>query len=262
MIITEDPALRTQALAALANEYNMASHRPGLHQSELSYCLTKSFWDRTSPLPLTEKEILLFSIGFGMERVILAREEIPKELILDGISCSLDTISLFGPADLKTTRMRAKGRKGEDGFQPPDGWKRQFMAYRYVLNKQMCKCGHEKKYHWIPAKWRDQNGPVPCWDCLNKECKNFESDPTYSVHDFGVIIIHLVEPEISAYRFQFSDQEMEENWSRLLDRSNQLESMLASNDPMPFTTNEEWECTHCRYKLMCQLEASKRGVYR
>lgn len=249
LIITPDPVLREEALKALAEEYKLNSRRPGLHQSEISYCLTKSFWERTSPLPLTEKEILLFSIGFSMERVLLAREETPSELVLDGISCSLDTISLFGPADLKTTRKRAGGRKGEDGFQIPDGWKKQFMAYRYVLNfyirNELCLwCGHESHY--------TRN----CWDDCKCLGATFPDDN--DGHDFAVVIVHLVEPEISAYRFQFSDQEMEENWSRLLDRSNQLESMLASNDPMPFTTNEDYECQYCRYKLMCELEASKR----
>lgn len=232
LIITEDPVLREQALKALAEEYGMNSRRPGIHQSEVSYCLSKAFWERTSPLPLTEKEILLFSIGFSMERVILAREETPKELILDGISCSLDTINLFGSADLKTTRMRAKGRKGEDGFQPPEGWKKQFMAYRYALNRT------EEDKHW-------------------PNYVHHNDMPGYA-HDFGVIIIHLVEPEISAYRFQFSDEEMEANWARLMTRKTQLESMLETNDPRPFTTNSDWECTHCRYKLQCELAASQR----
>lgn len=254
MIITEDPALRTQALAALQVEYGMTSHRPGLHQSELSYCLTKSFWDRTAPLPLTEKEIVLFAIGFAAERVMLSREETPKELILDGISCSLDTISLFGPADLKTTRMRAKGRKGEDGFQPPEGWRHQFMAYRYALNRitieaKMAALKLEQEVDFY-GRYQFRQDVIDLWvyaDSLPKV-----------EHDFGVIIIHLVEPEISAYRFQFSDEEMEANWARLMTRKTQLESMLETNDPRPFTTNSDWECTHCRYKLQCELTASQR----
>ena len=227
MLIEEDPALRAAALDLLRSEYGMAEQRPGLHQSQLSYCLTKAYRDIREPIPPTDTEVKLFAIGFGLERVLLASEQSPAEIVVDGISCSLDTISLFGPSDLKSTRMRAAGRKGEGGFQIPQGWIRQFMAYRYALNY---------KYGYAIE------------------------EPSGKIYDeylqFNVIIIHLIEPELSAYRLHFTAEELEENWSWLLTRASQLESMLAANDPMPFLFAEPWECKSCRYNLMCSLEAS------
>ena len=212
MQIVEDRELRALALDALRVEYHMAERRPGLHQSELAYCLSKTYWERTDPSPFTETEVLLFAIGFGMERVVLAREVQPEPLEIDGIHLSLDTIKLFGPADLKTTRKRAAGRKGEDGFQLSDGWVKQFKTYAYGIK----------------------------------------------VLEFGVVIIHLIEPALSAYRLHFTQEELDENWEWLLQRKATLDQMLAADDPQPFRHNEDWECDHCRYKLKCQLSASIR----
>lgn len=216
MQITPDPDLRQAALDALRKEYGLTQHRSGLHQSELSYCLTKSYWDRSEYYsPPTEHELKLFTIGFALERVMLRpHEEQPPEIVIDGISMSLDTINLFGPADLKSTRMSPNGRKGEDGFQFPNGWVKQFAAY--------CKA--------------------------------------LGILSFGVVVVHLIQPEIAAWRIQFTQEELDDHWGWLLDRSNQLESMLNSRNPAPFETNEEYECAGCRYKLLCELTASKNRL--
>lgn len=208
MLITPDPELKQAAIEALRAEYGLHQHRDGLHQSELSYCLTKAYNDRRHYQPPTDYEVKLFSIGFGLERVMLRpAEEQPPEIEMDGIRLSLDTIQLFGPADLKTTRMSPNGRKGEDGFQFPNGWVKQFAAY--------CKA--------------------------------------LGVLAFGVVVVHLIQPEIAAWRITFTQEELDSHWGWLIDRSNQLESMLAADNPAPFETNEDWECDGCRYKLSCEL---------
>ncbi len=248
MQITEDSELRKKAIAALVSEYKMDQQRPETHQSELSYCLTKAYWNVVDPEPPTEKEVLLFSIGFGMERVLLSKEGTPAELEVDGIRCSLDTVDLFGPSDLKTTRLRATGRtyclicndpyRGHsqrthghsyqrsepEQFVWPEGWKRQFAAYRRVLNI-----------------YAERNGePVG--------------------FTFGAIVMHLVEPEMTAWRIVYTREELEENWARLLTRRDWLESMIAAQNPEPFQTNEDWECKNCRYLLRCQLEGSLNAL--
>ncbi len=219
MQIVPDPELKRLALDALRTEYGMDGIRPGIHQSQLIYCLTKSYWETTDPEFASDKEVLLFGIGFGMERVILRPfEKQPEPLEYQGIVVSLDSIHQFGgPMDLKTTRMSPTGRKGEDGFLWPDSWKKAFMAYRYVLNQL------------------------------------FPEDAAY---DFGVAVIHLIQPEMTAWRVIYEPWELEENWSTLLTRRDQLDSMLAGQNPMPFQFAEDWECTNCRYLMRCQLTKS------
>ena len=208
MLISPDPQLKAEAISLLRKEYGLTQHRDGFHQSELSYCLTKSYWDRTAWQPPTDYELKLFCIGFALERVMLRpHEEQPPEIVLDGISISLDTLELFGPADLKSTRMAPNGRKGEDGFQFPQGWIKQFAAY----------------------------------------CKALK------VTTFGVVVVHLIQPEIAGWRITFTQAELDGHWDWLLNRKAQLESMLAASNPAPFETNEAWECDGCRYKLTCDL---------
>ena len=136
MQFVPDPELREAALEALRNEYKINVDRPGLHQSALSGCLTRAYHDKTDFNPPTDKSVGFFVIGFAFERVLLASEESrPESFEVDGITLSLDTKNLFGPADLKTTRKNPNGRKGENGFQPPASWPVQFKAYRYGLNQ-------------------------------------------------------------------------------------------------------------------------------
>lgn len=222
MLIESDPEFRRNALNALRAEYSTDEGRQGLHQSELVYCLTKSWRLRNEPLPATDKEVMLWSIGFGMERVLLSRELTPEPIVVDGISLSLDTLKLFGPADLKTTRMRAKGRKGSDGFELPQGWKRSFAAYRYGLNVQ-------------------------------RETEGLE--PEYT---FGVICVHLIEPEVTAWQITFTPNELIDNWFWFLRRKANFERMLDTDSPEPFQhlEGEDWQCQHCQYSLTCQLQGS------
>jgi hypothetical protein len=216
MQVTEDPQLKQQVVAALRTEFGMDSHRPGMHQSELSYCLTKAYWERTAPMPPTETEVTLWSIGFALERVIFVGQQQPEPLVLDGVTLSLDSLSLFGPVDLKSTRMRANGRKGEGGFQVPDRWKKQMAAYTYALIML-----------------------------------GLATEPS-----FGIVVMHLVEPKITAWQLTWEMHELAEHWAWLMDRSNQLENMLATQQPMPYQSNESWECEHCRYSLMCSMQKS------
>src|ERR1700749_859887 len=119
MQISPDDQLQRAAVEALRSEDNMGVPRSGVHQSVLSHCLTRSYWDATDPEPITEKQVMYFALGFGMERVIFDRDH-ETPIVVDGITLSLDDITKFGGGvDLKTTRMSAKGRKGEDGFPFP-----------------------------------------------------------------------------------------------------------------------------------------------
>lgn len=238
MQISADPELRSKVIDAIAKEYNIGSGRPGLHQSELIYCLTKSYWARTAPEPPTEKEILLFSVGFMMERVIF--KETPEPIELDSITVSLDSIVPFGPIDLKTTRRWAKGRKDEDGFQWPESWKKAFAAYRHVLNEVMCGCGHLLTSHIYNL-------------CQSCPCGHPEKKPSY---DFGAVVLHLMEPEMSAWTITYTPEELEAHWEYLLGRRDQFHLMLVNEDPQPFVHNEQWECRDCTYLMRCQLQGS------
>ena len=98
------------------------------HVTELIYCLTKAYWQRTIPADLTDEEALLFSVGHGLQGLIIPGREVRG--VCEGIHWSADQLDMAGDSiivgELKTTRKSAR----KDDI--PDGWLKQIMAYCYA----------------------------------------------------------------------------------------------------------------------------------
>ena len=120
--------LRTYLLDRLRSEY--LSEKPFPHLTELIYCLTRSWFDRIDSLPPTEDELLRFSIGFGLERVLISGLE-PEKYIVDGIHLTPDFLPDYGSGgihgELKSTRMWPP--KAGETARIPDTWLEQTMGY-------------------------------------------------------------------------------------------------------------------------------------
>jgi hypothetical protein len=65
-----DSQLRNELIGRLRDKY-ITDREDWPHLSEVIYCLTKSYFERTDPIQVTEKELLYFSIGFALEDVLL-----------------------------------------------------------------------------------------------------------------------------------------------------------------------------------------------
>ena len=131
MKIVANPALGHRILDELQAEYHQDKPLP--HLTELIYCLTKSYYDRVDPLPATDREILLFSTGWGLERLLLGQDKDREYKQCDGISYEPDPFYIRGlpPGELKTGRMATKTipEKGIAGV--PDSWKKQMLGYMH-----------------------------------------------------------------------------------------------------------------------------------
>ena len=116
---------------------------------------------------------------------------------------------------------------------------------------------------WLGAK----NGGLPhvfdelghCLRCFaNAESCDYPCEEGF---DFGVVVVHLIQPEITTWRVTWTPQELNNLWAETLDRANALESMIAADDLQPFQHRlGEWECVSCSRSLTCQLEASVRAI--
>lgn len=128
MLLISNPALSRQILQLLEAEYKQDKPLP--HLTELIYCLARSYYDRVDPLPATEREILLFAIGCGLERLLLKHQRKVDAGVVDGIHFTPDFLAFTDlPGELKTGRF---GRKRiEEGV--PDTWKRQILGYMKCL---------------------------------------------------------------------------------------------------------------------------------
>ena len=126
MIQVQNKQIERELLDALVQKYITSRERSGIHVSHLIYCLTKSYYELTDPLPPTDNEVMLFSLGFGLENLLLREESHSVTGELDGIKYSPDFVPLSsGKAELKTTRMST-------GKAFPETWLEQIMAYSYA----------------------------------------------------------------------------------------------------------------------------------
>jgi hypothetical protein len=116
----KNPELRRRILRYLADKYKLLTVREGIHLSTLVYCLTRSFLDQATATEPTDSEIMLFSLGLGLQDVLTPPDAITPVYEKDGIIYSPDfRLVLDGiTCELKTTR--ASSNKYIEAF--PETW--------------------------------------------------------------------------------------------------------------------------------------------
>ena len=220
MRIEENPALVRETLELLKQEY-MGEPRKGLSLTTLLYCLTKSWKDKHEPADPNDKELNMWSVGFGLERVLIQSRMVKQVWVMDGVTMHPDFLTLDGVlADLKSTRAGPK----PPTFDTYGGmWLRQFMGYARYKIRTAIAIGETVDF------------PYP----------------------FDVLTFHVIQAEMKAWRFWFDEAEIEANWEHVMFRKQVMEvSEMTGVMPEPFAFNEDWECRECRYLLGCQLFAS------
>lgn len=124
---TEDPQLADKLLELI--EADMRKDKPLPHVTELIYCLTRSYNDRFDHIPLSPKEVTLFSIGVNLEKTFLKGLRQQERGECEGIHFSMDFLTVDERlGELKTTRM-APGKNPKDF---PTTWNKQLLAYMYT----------------------------------------------------------------------------------------------------------------------------------
>ena len=225
MKFEQNPRLKTELLTRLRTKYiNPRAEMP--HLSELLYCLTKAAYERRSPIPVTDAELIMFCIGFGLEDVILRDDDTvaPVTVEFEGVWMTPDYVVL-GPdneLDLKSTRMYPDN-DGSPKRGWPEGWIKQFMAYSY--REAMTRLGHAPEYF-----------------------------------EYSVGIIYLTPARLEVGTLTWTRAEVLENWEKIATRRNIFMGLMGANQiPTPFSYNEDWECKTCRYKLRCIGQASQNA---
>ena len=225
MEFRRDPQLERELYTRLREKYR--TEKPLPHLTELLYCLTRSYFDRVDPLLPTDKELVYFAVGFGLEEVILRSKgaAAPESTQLDGIWLTPDYVRLTGgEMDLKSTRMYPGSDDGTPKMGWPDTWIEQFKSYAY----RMALSAHGL----VPAT-------VP----------------------YSVGVVFIIPAQLVCGTFIFTREELEHQWEyNKMRRGVFMLHMEHRTIPQPFTWNKEWECRSCRYVLRCQEMAKQGGT--
>lgn len=212
-----NPEMDRLILDHLADLYSIKRKREGIHLSTLIYCLTRSFFDQLAPVEPTDMEVMLFSLGYGLQDVLTPKEAVTPVYEKDGITFSPDfqlnlvgqkkvTMSEMVTVELKTTRMSSN----KEEF--PETW------LEYIMG-----------------------------GCYIRGINEYELSILHMLGNYRPPF-----PEIKSYKLIFEDEELRDNWDYLLSRKAIYEEALTSNKPpTPFCYCKLWECKNCRYKLQC-----------
>lgn len=125
----DNPEMSRLILNHLADLYQIKDKREGIHLSTLVYCLTRSFFDQLSPVEPTDMEVMLFSLGYGLQDVLTPKGAEINTYQKAGITFRPDfQLRLAGDTcELKTTRMSSN----KEDF--PETWMEYIKGGCYML---------------------------------------------------------------------------------------------------------------------------------
>lgn len=277
MIIQESKELHDAFLDRLKAKYRLVANRSEdgkIHLSDLTHCLTASYWDRVDYSPPTDEQALAFARGWLLEDFSIADIHV-EPFEVDGVWMSVDMLLDGLPGDLKSTLLAPESSSGCAVCGEP------LKGHSKALLREVCDlCGHKHIDHEDDANCQMQNCPcdkfVPMehhpyvkgiprpfafpveWErrfaayrwALNESLMDRTSTR------FGVVVFHLIQAVVKAYELRWTPSELDEAWAWVMYRKDLLEKMLFAEDPQPFKHNEDYECTNCPYNLRCGLQAS------
>lgn len=100
--------LKRKILAHLADLYKIKEVRETGHLSSYISCRTKSFLDHQGTTEPTDEEVLLFSLGYGLQDVLTPKDATAPVIEKHGITYRPDMILSNRLNEIKTTRKSAK----------------------------------------------------------------------------------------------------------------------------------------------------------
>ena len=136
MIVTDAPeSVKREFLDRLKKLYGFTQHREGIHLSDLTRCITKSFFHKDSPkIEPGDIETLYWVVGIGLENALNYNETSPQGQTKDGVIGTPDTFiySTKDWGEVKTTRM-SFDTDGNPKHGWPDEWVKRIKGYCFLM---------------------------------------------------------------------------------------------------------------------------------
>ncbi len=112
----DNPELKRKILDHLADLYKIKEVRESNHLSSYISCRTKSFLDQKGTAEPTDQEVMLFTLGYGLQDVLTPKDATAPVITKDGIIYRPDMILDSRLNEIKTTRKSAKYHFMEDSL--------------------------------------------------------------------------------------------------------------------------------------------------
>lgn len=126
------PNTTSEIINTVKEQYALSHQREGIHVTDLTLCLRVAYFNKTDPLPPSDKSVVYFIRGLGLQDVLL--KHLPTEVReVDGITMSPDYYKDETIAELKTTMM---GKKRLDSHDFPKHWIKQIQAYCFGFEEE------------------------------------------------------------------------------------------------------------------------------
>jgi len=203
--------------------------RTGVHCSDLIYCLNKQALRRLKPLPTSEDNLLLFSLGWATQRWLTGQDEDESGEEQNGIIVTLDAFHEGVPWELK-----ASFQSSERPIEENQHHIRQVMAQCYITGTTEAYLSRLE----IMGDWKSIF-KVKGYKDLTAEDK------------MAYDLAHR-KPTLHAFKLTFTPDELARNWAWLCDRRDKFQHILDTSKLLPkveaIPSGQEFECGYCPYK--------------
>lgn len=231
MEYTEDLKFRAELLQKIRDRE--FSERTGVHFSDLNYCLNKQVLRKKDNTKEPDQTILMYSLGWATQRWLTGNLVDAPTVEKDGIQVTCDDLMGGEPWELKAT-FQSSNKPILDNAH----WVRQLKAQCYVQNSLR---GYLTRFE-IMGDWKSIFKP--------KEYKTWDT-PEQLVYDK-----EHTKPTLHAYRFDFTQQELDALWQWLLERKELYLQAIESGELLPkaiaLPPSQTWECGYCDYVEECE----------
>ena len=210
MNITEDIDFRQVLINRIAErEFSV---RTGVHCSDLIYCLNKQALRRLYPVPDTDKQVLLYSIGWATQRWLTGKDKDVAEKEVDGIIVTCDDMYEGCPWELKAS-YQSSNRPIEQNMN----WVHQIQAQCYVMESLVAYLSRFE----LMGNWKIKEGDRPTLHTYKLEFTQEELDRNWqwlrerkalfqTVLDSGEILPKVLSlPSGQAYECQYCNYKEE-----------------------------------------------------
>lgn len=103
----------------------------------------------------------------------------------------------------------------------------------------------------LPETWMD----YMLGGCYMMECNEYDLIVLYLMGNYAPPF-----PEIICDTIVFEKEEIEENWKKILQHKEALDTALATGKaPTPYQHCYDWECKYCRHKMLCEVIVRKEA---